>query len=70
MNTLVSAETLKLRTARTFYALAFGALGLIVIAIAASAGATSFHSGDHPGRDIMTIASLAEMFALLSGCSR
>jgi len=67
MNTLIRAEVLKLRTARSYPAVAIGAILLIVAAVAATAAAGSFKAGDHPGRDSLSLAGIAHTFALLLG---
>ena len=67
MNRLIRAEALKLRSTRTFYGVTIGALALIAIAVGATAAATHFHPGDHPGRDASGAAGLAQTFALVLG---
>ncbi len=67
MTRLISAEALKLRSTRTVYALTLGSLTLIAVAAAAAAALSTFHHGDHPGRDVLSIAATAQTVALLLG---
>lgn len=67
MSRLLSAESLKLRSTRSFYAIVSGAIALIAAAVSATAALTTFHAGDHPGRDTLSPAGLALTFALLLG---
>jgi ABC-2 type transport system permease protein len=67
MNRLLAAEALKLRSTRSFYTIATGALALIAAAVAATAGAPSFTASDHPGRDTLAIAGIAQTLALVLG---
>jgi ABC-2 type transport system permease protein len=67
MNRLIGAEALKLRSTRTFTLLTLCALLLIAIIGTASAGAGSFHAGDHPGRESLSPAGVAQTFALVLG---
>jgi ABC-2 type transport system permease protein len=67
MTKLISAEALKLRTTRSFYVTALASLALIAIGALAIAATSTFHTGDHPGRDTLSIAGNAETFALVLG---
>jgi ABC-2 type transport system permease protein len=67
VNHLIRAEVLKLRSTRTFWALAIGSLGLVAIAVTAMAAASQFTPGDHPVRQALALAGPVETFALLLG---
>lgn len=67
MTRLIRAEAVKLRTTRTFWLLAVGALALIAVAVTATAAATSFTPGDNPARATLALAGLAQTFALVVG---
>jgi ABC-2 type transport system permease protein len=67
MTRLLSSELLKLRTTRTFYALMGGALALIVIIAVLGAAFGSFKTTGTPGRDLLSVAGLAPLFALVIG---
>ena len=67
MGRLVAAELLKLRTTRTFYGLTAGALVLVGLISAGAAAAGTFEAGDTPGSDLLGIATLAQVFALVLG---
>jgi ABC-2 type transport system permease protein len=64
---LLSSELLKLRTTRTFLALMAGALVLIVVISLPAAAAGKFHTTATPGRDLLGVAGLAQLFALVIG---
>jgi ABC-2 type transport system permease protein len=64
---LLSSELLKLRTTRTFYALIGGAVALIVIIAVLGAALGTFKNTATPGRDLLSIAGLAPLFALVIG---
>ena len=67
MTRLITAEIFKLRTTRTFYGIVGGAFGLVfTIVIIASATAT-WNPGDVPMRDLLGIAGLTQVFALVLG---
>jgi ABC-2 type transport system permease protein len=66
MTALIRAELRKLATTRTTWLLAAGALALIAGAVTASAAAASF-TGVSPARACLTMAGLAQTFALLAG---
>lgn len=67
MGRLVAAELLKLRTTRTFYSISAAALVLVgLISVGASAAGT-FEAGDTAGTDLLGIATLAQVFALVLG---
>ena len=67
MTRLITAEIFKLRTTRTFYGIVGGALGLVfTIVIIASATAT-WSPSDTPMRDLLGIAGLTQVFALVLG---
>jgi ABC-2 type transport system permease protein len=67
MTRLLSSELLKLRTTRTFYALTGGAVALIVIIAVLAAALGTFKDTATPGRDLLAIAGLAPLFALVIG---
>ncbi|MGH8986968.1 MAG: ABC transporter permease, partial [Acidimicrobiales bacterium] len=67
MNALIRAEILKLRSTRTSWALALGALGLVVVAVTAMSVASQFTPGDHPARQALALAGPVQTFALLVG---
>lgn len=67
MTRLIRAELFKLRTTRTFWALALGALALVAIAAAAVSLTSSFAPGDHPARQLLAIAGLAVTCAFVLG---
>jgi ABC-2 type transport system permease protein len=64
---LLSSELLKLRTTRTFYALIGGAVALIVIIAGLGAALGTFKNTGTPGRDLLAVAGLAPLFALVIG---
>ena len=66
MTALIRAELRKLATTRTTWLLAAGALALIAGAVTASAAAATF-TGVSPARACLTMAGLAQTFALLAG---
>lgn len=70
MTRIVSSELFKLRTTRTFYALVFSAVGIVLLITVAAALATTFRDG--PDRvndpsDLLGIGSFAQVFALVIG---
>ena len=67
MTRLLSSELLKLRTTRTFYALMGGAVALIVIIAVLGAALGTFNGTGTPGRDLLAVAGLAPLFALVIG---
>jgi ABC-2 type transport system permease protein len=67
MTRLLSSELLKLRTTRTFLALMSGALVLIVVISVPAAAAGSFKTTGAPGRSLLGVAGLAQLFALVIG---
>jgi len=68
MNRIVSSELFKLRTTRTFYALAGSALGIVLLITVAAALATKFHgSGGNRPEDLLGIGNFAQIFALILG---
>jgi ABC-2 type transport system permease protein len=67
MTRLLSSELLKLRTTRTFYALMGSAVALIVIIAVLGAALGSFKTTGTPGRDLLAVAGLAPLFALVIG---
>jgi ABC-2 type transport system permease protein len=64
---LLNSELLKLRTTRTFYALMGGAVALIVIIAVLAAALGTFKKTGTPGRDLLSVAGLAPLFALVIG---
>lgn len=67
MTRLLSSELLKLRTTRTFLALTAGALVLIVLISVPAAAAGNFKTTAGPGRALLGVAGLAQLFALVIG---
>jgi ABC-2 type transport system permease protein len=67
MRRLLSSELLKLRTTRTFYALLGSAVALILIIVVLGAALGRFHGRTTPGRDLLAVAGLAPLFALVIG---
>ncbi len=67
MTRLTRAETLRLRTIRTYWLLAAGAIALITGGVAPTAAATSFTPGTSPARSVLAIAGLAQTVALIAG---
>lgn len=69
MSTALTAELFKLRTTRTSWAVMGGSVLLVVIIslIAALAGDFDEPGGTPPGQDIMSIAGLVQIFALVMG---
>lgn len=64
---LIRAEARKLRTTRTFYTMVIGAIALIAIGTTTLAMVGSFSPGDHPARQILAVAGVAQTFALVLG---
>lgn len=64
---LLSSELLKLRTTRTFYALMGAPVALIVTIAVLGAALGKFANTGTPGRDLLAIAGLAPLFALVIG---
>jgi ABC-2 type transport system permease protein len=64
---LLSSELLKLRTTRTFYALIAGAVALILIIAVLGAALGKFTGTGTPGRDLLAVAGLSPLFALVIG---
>lgn len=67
MSRLLSSELLKLRTTRTFLSLMAGALVLIVLISVLASAAGKFHSTTSPGRALLGVAGLGQLFALVIG---
>lgn len=67
MTRLVSSELLKLRTTRTFLGLMAGSLALIVVISVPAAAAGKFQTTLMPGRALLGVAGLAQLFALVIG---
>ncbi len=67
MTRALSSELLKLRTTRTFYALISSAVALIVIIAVLGAALGKFKDTATPGRDLLSVAGLAPLFALVIG---
>ncbi|MGO9823149.1 MAG: hypothetical protein ACLPTJ_21170 [Solirubrobacteraceae bacterium] len=67
MTRLLSSELLKLRTTRTFDALIGGAVALILIIAVLAAALGTFKNTGTPGRDLLAVAGLAPLFALVIG---
>jgi ABC-2 type transport system permease protein len=67
MTHLLNAELLRLRTVRTYWLLAAGAVALIAAGTALNAAASSFSVGTSAARATLVIAGLAQTVALLVG---
>ncbi len=67
MTHLISSELLKLRTTRTFLVLTGGALALILAISVPAAAAGHFKGAAIPGRALLGVAGLAQLFALVIG---
>jgi ABC-2 type transport system permease protein len=67
MTRLVSAEIFKLRSTRTFYGVAGGALALVLVIAILASSLGDWHSGDVPLRDVIGISGFAQVFALVLG---
>ncbi|HEV3291720.1 MAG TPA: hypothetical protein VG123_22305 [Streptosporangiaceae bacterium] len=67
MTGLIRAEALRLRTTRTYWLLATGAIALIAGVVALTATATSFKHDTGPARSALAIAGLAQTVALIAG---
>jgi ABC-2 type transport system permease protein len=67
MMRLLNSELLKLRTTRTFLALAAGALALIVVIAVPAAAVGNLKTTATPGRALLAVAGLAPLFALVIG---
>ncbi len=67
MTRQLSSELLKLRTTRTFLSLMAGSLGLILVITIPVTAAASFKATTTPGRDLLGVAGLASLFALVIG---
>ena len=63
----IAAELLKLRTTRTSWGVALGAIALVAVICVAVALAGDFENASDPGRDFFDIASIAQIFALVLG---
>jgi ABC-2 type transport system permease protein len=64
---VVSSELLKLRTTRTFYALAGTALGLVVLAVILPLALDSDFSTEQDVRSVLSSAGVAGLIALILG---
>ena len=67
MTPLLSSELLKLRTTRTFYTLIGSAVALIVTIAVLGAALGTFKTTGTPGRNLLAVAGLAPLFALVIG---
>jgi ABC-2 type transport system permease protein len=67
MTRLVSAEIFKLRSTRTFYGTAGGALALVLVIVILGASLGTWHTGDEPLRDMIGVSGFAQVFALVIG---
>lgn len=67
MTRVVSSELLKLRTTRTFYALAGTALGLVVLAVILPLALDSDFSTEQDVRSVLSSAGVAGLIALILG---
>ncbi|MQA74525.1 MAG: hypothetical protein GEU88_09340 [Solirubrobacterales bacterium] len=64
---VVAGELLKLRTTRTFYGIVLGTLALVLVISLLAGLLGDFERGDTPGRDLLSIAALAQTFTLVFG---
>ncbi|HTW13035.1 MAG TPA: hypothetical protein VME01_09840 [Solirubrobacteraceae bacterium] len=67
MTRLVNSELLKLRTTRTFIALIGSGLALILVISVPAAAAGHLQTTAAPGRALLAVANLAQLFALVIG---
>lgn len=67
MTGLIRAELLRLRTARTYWLLAAGAIAVIGGVVALTAAATSFEPGGSPARSALALSGIAQTVALIAG---
>jgi ABC-2 type transport system permease protein len=67
MTRLVNSELLKLRTTRTFLGLMAGSVALIVVISVPAAAAGKFQTTTDPGRALLAVGGLAQLFALVIG---
>lgn len=67
MSRALSSELLKLRTTRTTAALVGSAVLLVGLIVGIASAAGDFAHEPHPGRDLLSIASLTPLFALVLG---
>lgn len=67
MTRLVGAELFKMRTTRTAWGLAIGALALIVVICVAASAAGDFSHESDPARSLLGVAALAQVFTLVLG---
>jgi ABC-2 type transport system permease protein len=67
MTRLVSAELFKLRSTRTFYGIAGGALALVLVIVILASSLGTWHTGDQPLRDMIGVSGFAQVFALVLG---
>jgi ABC-2 type transport system permease protein len=64
---VVRSEAFKLRTTRTFFGITLGAIALVLLISIGGSVAGTFHAGDTPLHDILGVAALAQLFALVLG---
>ncbi len=67
MNALIASEILKLRTTRTFFGLTGAALGLVLLITTLAAALAPWDDENTPFTELIGIASLAGIFALVLG---
>lgn len=69
MSRALSSELLKLRTTRTFFALVAGSLAIValIVSIGAATGDWGGPGDTPPGKDLLQIAGLVQLFALVLG---
>lgn len=68
MSRALSSELLKLRTTRTFLALVGSSLGLVLLIVGLAAALdNSWDTNPAPGEDLLGIATLAQLFAIVLG---
>jgi ABC-2 type transport system permease protein len=63
----LAAELFKLRTTRTSWAVTLGSLGLVVLISVLAAATGSFSDAGDGGADLLEIAGLVQLFALVLG---
>jgi ABC-2 type transport system permease protein len=64
---LVGAEIFKLRTTRTFYGLVGGSMALVLTIVILVTALVNFSESDQPLTDMMGVANLVQVFALMLG---
>ena len=67
MSRAISAELFKLRTTRTNWGVTLGALGLVALISGLAGAFGSWDPGNQPLEDVMEVAGLVQVFALVLG---